>query len=200
MTYDSLVEQVQNYMERNDAQFVAEIPKLISLAESAIAAELKTLLQLTVEQTTLLNGSAFWNKPTRWRKTISMKINGKPLLLRSQDFIAQYQSESSVGMPKYYSDYDYSNWGIAPIADQDYPLEVIYYSTVNPLSYANQQNLFTRECPQAMLFGTLLQAQGYLKAMDKLPIWRQYYVDSLAALKKEDNARKIDRNTTVQEP
>jgi hypothetical protein len=51
-----------------------------------------------------------------------------------------------------------------------------------------------------MLFGTLLQAQGYLKAIDKLPIWKSYYTDSLASLKKEDNSRRIDRNTTVQEP
>jgi hypothetical protein len=51
-----------------------------------------------------------------------------------------------------------------------------------------------------MLFGTLLQAQGYLKALDKIPVWKQYYTESLAALKKEDNLRRIDRNTTVQEP
>ena len=42
MTYDNLVADVQNYMERNDPQFVAQIPSLIGLAESAIAAELKT--------------------------------------------------------------------------------------------------------------------------------------------------------------
>ena len=51
-----------------------------------------------------------------------------------------------------------------------------------------------------MLFGTLVQAQGYLKAIDKLPVWKQYYTDSLAALKKEDNTRRMDRNTTIQEP
>ena len=51
-----------------------------------------------------------------------------------------------------------------------------------------------------MLFGTLLQAQGYLKALDKLPIWKQYYTDAIMALKKEDNSRRIDRNVTTQEP
>ena len=56
------------------------------------------------------------------------------------------------------------------------------------------------DLPQAMLYGTLVQAQGYLKALDKLPMWKQYYTDALAALKKEDNARRIDRNTTIQEP
>ena len=200
MSYNSLVQQVQDYMERDDPGFVEQIPKLIALAESAIAAELKTLLQLVVVETTLAQNQDVLNKPTRWRKTISMKINGQPLKIRSQDYVAQYQYESDAAQPQYYAEYDYSNWAFAPKPDQEYPLEIIYYTLVNPLSVENQQNLFTAECPQAMLFGTLLQAQGYLKAMDKLPVWKSYYTDSLAALKKEDNARRIDRNTSVQEP
>jgi len=200
MTYDNLVADVINYMERDDAQFVAQIPHLIGLAESAIAAELKTLLQLVVVATTLSEAQNVLNKPTRWRKTISMKIGGKPLLLRSQDYVAQYSSEADPNIPIYYAEYDYSNWAFAPLPDQEYPVEIIYYSLVQPLDQSNQQNLFTAECPQAMLFGTLLQAQGYLKAIDKLPIWKQYYDDSLAALKQEDKTRRVDRNTTVQEP
>jgi hypothetical protein len=200
MTYDNLVADVINYMERNDAQFVAQIPSLIGLAESAIAAELKTLLQLTVVETTIATNQTILAKPARWRKTVSMKTNGKPMLLRSQDYVSQYQSEAANGLPLYYAEYDYNNWNFAPKPDQDYPVEIIYYSEIQPLDTSNQQNLFTRECPQAMLFGTLLQAQGYLKALDKLPVWKSYYTDSLAALKKEDSSRRIDRNTSVQEP
>ena len=76
MTYDNLFQDVINYMERNDDQFVAQIPSLIGLAESAIAAELKTLLQLTVVETTLTQNQTVLNKPARWRKTVSMNING----------------------------------------------------------------------------------------------------------------------------
>jgi hypothetical protein len=200
MTYDNLVADVISYMERNDAGFVAQIPNLIGLAESAIAAELKTLLQLTVVETTLAENQTVLNKPARWRKTVSMKTNGRPMLMRSQDYIAQYLSESDQGVPLYYAEYDYNNWNFAPAPDTDYPVEIIYYSEIQPLDSANQQNLFTRECPQAMLFGTLLQAQGYLKALDKLPVWKQYYTDAIGALKKEDQSRRIDRNTTIQEP
>ena len=53
MTYDSLVLNVQQFMERNDPDFVAQIPNLIALAESNIAAELKSYLQLIVVETTL---------------------------------------------------------------------------------------------------------------------------------------------------
>ena len=200
MTYNNLVQDVINYMERNDEQFIAQIPNLIGLAESAIAAELKTLLQLTVVETTLEQNQVVLNKPARWRKTVSMKTNGQPIKMRSQDYVAQYQDESDASVPLYYAEYDYNNFAFAPKPDQAYPLEIIYYSEIQPLDTSNQQNLFTRECPQAMLFGTLLQAQGYLKALDKLPVWKSYYTDSLAALKKEDQSRRVDRNTTVQEP
>ena len=199
-TYDNLVADVINYMERNDPQFVAQIPSLIGLAESAIAAELKTYLQLTVVETTLLENQVVLSKPARWRKTVSMKANGRPVLMRSQDYIAQYQSESTPGDVKYYGEYDYNNWAFAPAPAVDTPMEIIYYSEIQPLDSTNQQNLFTREAPQAMLFGTLLQAQGYLKALDKLPVWKQYYTDALSALKKEDNSRRVDRNTNIQEP
>ena len=200
MTYDSLVLNIQQYMERNDADFIAQIPNLIALAESSIAAELKTYLQLIVVETSLATNQTVLNKPARWRKTTSMKVNGQPVLLRGQDFVAQYLSESSGGQPQYYAEYDFNNWNFAPAPDKSYPVEIIYYAEIQPLDASNQQNLWTAIAPQAMLYGALLQAQGYLKALDKLPVWKQYYTDALAALKKEDNSRRIDRNTTIQEP
>ena len=200
MTYDSLVQNIIDYMERNDADFVAQIPNLIALAESSIAAELKTFLQLIVVETNLATNQTILNKPARWRKTVSMKVNGQPILLRSQDYVSQYLSESSGGTPLYYADYDYSNWNFAPKPNASYPVEIIYYSEIQPLDENNQQNLWTSIAPQAMLYGALLQAQGYLKALDKLPVWKQYYTDAVDALKKEDNTRRVDRNVSVQEP
>jgi hypothetical protein len=187
-------------MERDDPGFVAQIPSLISIAESRIASELKTYLQLTVVETSVVSGQTVISKPARWRKTASMKINGQPVLIRSQDYIAQYQSQSANGQPLYYADYDYDNWAIAPRSNATYPVEICYYSEIQPLDNANQQNLFTRETPQLMLYGTLLAAQGYLKALDKLPVWKQYYDDALKSVKTEDNSRRVDRNVSIQEP
>lgn len=200
MTYDSLVLNIQQFMERNDPDFVAQIPNLIALAEASIAAELKTYMQLIVVETSLAENQVVLNKPARWRKTISMKINGKPVMLRSQDYVAQYLSESDNNVPLYYAEYDFNNWNFAPSPDQEYPVEIIYYAEIQPLDNTNQQNLWTAIAPQAMLYGALVQAQGYLKALDKLPMWKGYYTEAIAALKKEDNARRVDRNTTVQEP
>ena len=200
MTYDSLVEDVIKYSERTDDNFVNQIPRLIMMAEQAIAAEIKTLMQLNVVNTTVLANNAVLQKPARWRKTTSMKINGQPVVNKSMDYVSMYQSESDPGVPLYYGDYDYDHWALAPVPDQTYPLQIIYFSRIQPLDVTNQENLLTREAPQALLFGTLLQAQGYLKNQEKLMVWKSFYTDAIAALKTEDQKRMIDRNTVRQEP
>lgn len=200
MTYDSLVEDVIKYSERDDDNFVNQIPRLIMMAEQAIAAEIKTLMQLNVVNTTVVANNAVLQKPARWRKTTSMKINGQPVVNKSMDYVSMYQSESTPGVPLYYGDYDYDHWALAPVPATTYPLQIIYYSRIQPLDITNQENLLTREAPQALLFGTLLQAQGYLKNQEKLMVWKSFYTDAIAALKTEDQKRMIDRNTVRQEP
>jgi len=200
MTYDNLVADIINYSERSDDNFIATIPTIIAMTEAQIAAELKTYMQLIVVETNLTSNVAVLNKPARWRKTVSMKINGEPVLLRSQDYVAQYTAESSTGKPLYYADYDYNNWNFAPTPNQSYPVEIIYYAEIQPLDANNQQNLFTATCPQLMLYGSMYHAMVYLKALDKIQTWQNYYQTALAALKKEDNSRRVDRNTSVQEP
>jgi hypothetical protein len=200
MTYDSLVEDVIRYSERDDTSFVQQIPRLIAMAEQEIAAQIKTLWELNVVTTALVPAAGTLIKPSRWRKTVSMKINGEPVLHRSQDYVAQVQTEFSQGVPQYYADYDYNHWALGPIPNSNYTVEIIYYSLVQPLDSTNQQNLITQVAPQAILFGTLLQAQGYLKSPDKLQLWRGMYDNAMQALKAENASRNIDRNTNVMEP
>lgn len=200
MTYDSLVSDIIKYSERTDVGFVNQIPRLIMLTEQGIASQIKTLMQLVVVDTTLTAGSPVIQKPVRWRKTVSMKINGAPIVNRSMDYITMYQNESNQGQPLYYGDYDYDHWAIAPVPSSNFPLEIIYYSRIQPLDSENQENLLTREAPQALLYGSLLQAQGFLKSLDKIPVWQKYYDDAIAALKGEDQRRMVDRNTVRQEP
>ena len=89
---------------------------------------------------------------------------------------------------------------LGPKPDDDYTVEIIYYSRIQPLDSSNQENLITREAPQALLFGTLLQTQGFLKSPDKLQIWSGMYDKAMAALKAENASRNVDRNTSVMEP
>lgn len=74
MTYDSLVENIQSYLERNDTATLDKIPLFIMLAEQVIASKIKFLGNLTVNTSTMVASDAVIAKPARWHKTVSMNI------------------------------------------------------------------------------------------------------------------------------
>ena len=100
------------------------------------------------------------------------------------------------GYPQFYADYDYDHWLLAPIPDKAYNFEVLYYERIPPLSTANQTNWLTQNAPNVMLFGTLLQAQMFLKD-DQRMIFQQKYDQAIQALKTEDVTRIADRQAVA---
>ena len=64
------------------------------------------------------------------------------------------------------------------------------------LSSTNQTNWLTQNAPNAMLFGTLLQAMQFLKN-DQRVIFQQKYTEALQSLKAEDVARVGDRQSVA---
>ena len=140
--------------------------------------------------------------PARWRKTVSMNItvDGKrePVLLRKYEYLRQYAPDpAQTGMPKYYADYDYTHWLVAPTPDVDYNFEVLYYERPQPLDSSNQTNWFTQYAPQALLYGSLLQAMPFLKNDGRVQLWQQQYDLIMGTLKAEDQARVGDRQAVA---
>jgi hypothetical protein len=146
----------------------------------------------------MVTGDPVIEKPARWRKTVSMNIvvNGqrKPVLLRKYEYLREYwPNATQQEEPKFYADYDYNHWLVAPTPDDDYAFEVSYYDRVQPLDSSNQTNWFTEYAPQALLYGCLLQAMPFLKNDSRVPLWQQLYVSAVNSLKTEDVSRIADR-------
>lgn len=203
MTYDSLVNNIQTYIERNDPTTVAYIPTFIMLAEQVIASEIKFLGNLTVANSTMVTGNAVIDKPARWHKTVSMNVtdaagNKQPILLRTYEYCREYwPNPSKRDLPAFYSDYDYTHWLVAPTPATNYSYEVLYYERVQPLDSTNQTNWFTIYAPQALLYGSLLQAMPYLKNDDRIPMWQAQYTAIINTLKAENLQRIGDRQASV---
>jgi hypothetical protein len=202
MTYDSLVENVQSYLERTDTSTIEKIPLFIMLAEQIIASQIKFLGNLVVNTSTMVAGDPVIAKPARWHKTVSMNVtvggSRQPVLLRRYEYMREYWPDpTQTDVPKFYTDYDYTNWLVAPTPSAAYNFEVIYYERVQPLESANQVNWFTQYAPQALLYGALLQAMPFLKNDSRIPIWQQQYQQIMQALMIEDKLRITDRQTTA---
>jgi hypothetical protein len=202
MTYDSLVENIQSYLERSDTATLEKIPLFIMLAEQVIATQIKFLGNLTVNTSAMVANQAIVDKPARWHKTVSMNVTvageRKPVLLRKYEYLREYWPDPSAsGEPKFYADYDYTHWLVAPTPDAAYNFEVLYYERVQPLDSSNQTNWFTIYAPQALLYGSLLQAMPFLKNDERMAMWQQQYDLIINTLKAEDVQRIADRQANV---
>ena len=204
MTYNSLYNDISSYLERTDTATLDKIPTFIMLAEQVLASEIKFLGNLTVNESTMVQGNPIITKPARWRKTVSMNVTvageRKPVFLRTYEYMRQFwPDDSQEDVPQYYGDYDYQHWLIAPTPDDAYTFEVMYYEEVQPLDATNQQNWFTQYAPQAMLYGSLLQAMPFLKNDERLPLWQAQYDKIVTQLKTENIQRLGDRQAISQD-
>ena len=200
MTYDSLVADISSYLERTDTATLEKIPTFIMLAEQVIAAEIKFLGNLTVNQSNMVQNQAVIAKPARWHKTVSMNVTvggvRQPVLLRKYEYLREYWPDpTDTDVPKFYCDYDYTHWLVAPTPDSAYTFEVLYYERIQPLDSSNQTNWFTIYAPQALLYGSLLQAMPFLKNDERMPMWQAQYQNIMNVLKMEDVSRLGDRQT-----
>jgi hypothetical protein len=202
MTYDSLVADISSYLERTDTATVAKIPTFIMLAEQVIASQIKFLGNLTPMTSTMTTSQPIIDKPARWHKTVSMNVTvageKRPVLLRKYEYLREYwPNPTETDVPAYYADYDYTHWLVAPTPDDDYVFEVLYYERIQPLDSSNQTNWFTIYAPQALLYGTLLQAMPFLKNDERIPMWQAQYDAIMQTLKQEDIQRIGDRQAAV---
>lgn len=203
MTYDSLVENVQSYLERTDTATIEKIPLFIMLAEQTIATEIKFIGNLQVVTSAMTINNPVIQKPARWRKTVSMNItdaNGdrQPVLLRRYEYMREYwPDQAQTDLPKFYTDYDAYHWLVAPTPSAAFAFEVLYYERLQPLDSSNQSNWFTNYAPQALLYGTLLQAMPFLKNDARIAMWKAQYETAIGALKAEDATRVGDRQAVA---
>ena len=202
MTYDSLVSDVSSYLERTDTATLEKIPTFIMLAEQIIASQIKFLGNLTPMQSTMTATQSVIDKPARWHKTVSMNVvvDGKrqPVLLRKYEYLREYWPDATqTAVPAYYADYDYTHWLVAPTPAQNFVFEVLYYERVQPLDSSNQTNWFTTYAPQALLYGSLMQAMPFLKNDSRMQMWQANYDAIMQTLKQEDVQRIGDRQAAV---
>lgn len=212
MTFTTLQDDVRSYLERGssaatDPLVFAQIPKLINFAERRISRDLKLQGFQTVLTTTLQSGLAVYQKPDRWRETISINIgtgtgnnSRKTLFVRSYEYAREYwPDQSQTAEPVFYCDYSYNNWLVAPTPDADYPMEVLFYELPPLLDEQNQTNWLTEFAPNLLLYATLLEAEPFLKNDERIGVWQNMYAMAAQAINGEDLAKILDRSASRNE-
>lgn len=211
MNFTSLSADVAKYIERGgsyvtDPTVFDQIPTLINGAERKLAQDLKLLGQKEVFTSAPPSGGLQASnpvvaKPDRWRSTISLGYGSgtgnntyTPLNGRQYEYLLMYWPDATVtGAPQFYADVDLQHWWIAPTPDAAYPLRVICYMQPPLLSAEQQTNFWSDYCQNALLYGSLIEAEAFIKEDPRLPLWKDLWAQELVTLGKQDLQRVLDQ-------
>ena len=209
LTFDSLLDDLRAYLERGtsvDPTVFDQLPRLINLAERDLARALKIQGFINVVTANMAAGTSVYQKPDRWRDTVSINFGvgteqvRTPLFPRSYEYCRLYWPDEDLqAQPEFYADYNYFNWLFSPTPDATYPFEVVYYELPALLDDSNQTNWSSTYAPNALLHGALLQCTRFLKNDERIPTWQTTYDRELQLLNGEDIQKILDRSSTRQE-
>ena len=212
-TYAELKTAIQQYADNTETTFVANLPTFIKTVEERIlkSVDLETFRKNVTG--TLQANSQFLAVPsdylasfslsTQFDGTISgVSITPKTFLLQKDvNFIQTYTpapqdttaSLLQVGRPLYYAYFDQDNFIIAPVPDDKYKMELHYFYRPQSLTAVGDNNTtwLSENAPNAMLFGSLVEATVYMKGEpDIMQMYNERFSESIARLKDYAEARE----------
>ena len=209
VTYTSLLQDLRRYLERGfatDTQVYEQLPRLVAQAQRNICDKFKIQGNINVVSSALIVGQFAYAKPDRWRRTVSMLIGvpGSPVAIpvfpRSYEYLRMYAPDSSAqDQPKFYADYDYFHWMLAPTPDLAYTWEISYYELPPLIDDTTQTNWITEYAPGALLYRSLMEAAIFLKNGDRLQEFTSLYEEAVSNLDAQDIKKIVDRSSTRDE-
>jgi hypothetical protein len=203
MNYNTLIEDIRSELNRSDESTINNIPKFIFNAHHKICRECKNIGFEQYVTSAFIPGVAVIPKPGRWRRTITFNFGTgddsntrKPILLQTYEYLTKYwPNRLTQGEPKFYADYGFYNFLVAPTPDSNYPFEIAFLEIPQPLTEQNQTNWLTNFAPDVLFYGSLLQSAPFLKDDDRINTWRAFYDQGVAQLIDQDKKRYSDRTT-----
>lgn len=212
MTYTSLVQDLQNYLQRYDSLVTNQIPRFIMLAQQAVARDLK-ILGFREEVTGAFSGdvltAGMMQKPADWRKNIAFYVGTganfnthSPVLERTYEYVRTVFPDPTVnGIPRFYADASWNNWLVSPAPDPALApyFKIPYYGTLAFLDPTVSTNWLTVNAPDWLLYRSLKEAAGFVKTDERIPVWDQNYGQATQSLMKQDAKGMIDRAASTTE-
>lgn len=197
-TYAQLRQTIQDYVENDEATFVNNIPLFIRLAEERILKSVQLNLFQKNQFGNMTSGNQFLGAPSDFLAPFSLSIDtddGKEFLqFKELDFVQTYNPDASVtGEPKYYAQFDFDNFIIAPTPDSSYTVDIHYlYRPASLTAGADDATSWLSENAEiTLLYGALVEAYTFMKGEPQyLQLYNQRFAESIGRLKNLGEAQE----------
>lgn len=182
-SFTTIKTAIGTWLDRSDMAGV--IPDLIAIAENRIYRDLRIRAMEEAISTAISSGVVA--VPTGYLEMKHAYMDGKYAVSRVDPaFIYErYPERTAQGVPAYFAR-EAENFIFGPYPDSAYTMKGVYYKRLTALSAANETNWFTDNCPELILFASLVEAEPYIGNDARVILWESKYASIKNELKSAD--------------
>jgi len=186
-TYSDLKTKIADYLGRTD--LTSQIPDFITFAENRLRRELRIRQMLKLVNATMTANDATLSLPADFLEMRDIHLNTTPI--RVLEYLAPnifYRNAdvTTVGVPNSYTVLA-SEFQFARIPDDAYNVRMLYYAAPTYLSDSNTSNVFLANCPDALVYAALGEAEPYLMNDERLATWAALYQRAIDTITASDD-------------
>jgi hypothetical protein len=182
-TFTELQDTIADWLNRDD--LAAKVPQFIRLLEARANRELRT--HDMVKRATAVVDHGYFVVPVDWRETIALLRTSQsiaPLEFVSIENSFARRAELRSGPPVFYTQMD-GKFFLYPEPTGDVELELVYRASIPSLTSDATSNWLLEKSPDFYLFGSLAEAEPYLKNDERVTLWQAKADRILASMQGE---------------
>ena len=173
-TYAELQTATANWLDRSD--MTDRIPEFIELAEANFNRVIRQPDMITKDDSFSIS-SRYTTLPTDTLEIVRIVLDLTPVIvleyMTPEELSERRSSLTGTGKPYYFTTIGGSTNQLEVLRSPDstYTASIIYYTRIAALTDSATTNWLLTNHPDIYLFGTLVEAEPYLKNDDRMPMW-----------------------------
>ena len=190
-TLSTLKTAVKDYCETSESTFDTQLTTFIQEAEERILKNVELPDFRKNVTGTSSASSTYLSTPSDFLSPYSLAVISSSvynyLLFKHVSFVRDYTpNPATTGLPKYYAVFDENTFILAPTPDSNYTFEIHYKHRPASLTAGADSGTtwLSTNAPDALLYGTLVEAATFLKVPEEVAQYEQRFVSATAALKR----------------
>ena len=190
-TFTELKDAVADWLDRSD--LTARIPDFITLAEARLNRDLRIRPMEVRSSMETTSGQRYFNLPGGYLQMRNMQMNTNPITpleYITPEMLDRLYGSDTTGKPRAYSLIG-DEIQLAPIPDSDYTVEMAFYEKFTALGDGTSgtvtTNWLTTNAPDVLLYGSLLEAEPFIKNDERIRVWLTAYSGAIAKIQDADD-------------
>ena len=190
-TFTEVKDAIADWLDRSD--LTARIPDFIALAEARFNRDLRIRPMEVRSSMETTSGQRYFNLPGGYLQMRNMQMNTNPITpleYITPEMLDRLYGSDTTGKPRAYTLIG-DEIQLAPIPDSDYTVEMAFYEKFSPLGDGTggtvTSNWLTTNAPDVLLYGSLLEAEPFIKNDERIRLWLNAYEGSIRKLQDADD-------------